>query len=129
MTKLIRKGDNMIIISLCPSCMSGELWIIRSQNSYTTVHIAHQENGDINIPLVITKTKLKTPKGWIKLPKEIMNDKKNGWTMSDFFEKPYDWHEQESLYDAQNSTYIRQKRPHIMPSALKKSPRSLPTNT
>jgi hypothetical protein len=49
-------------------------------------------------------------KGLAQAPKEILNYK-NEWTMSNFFEKPYDcWHEQESLYNhAQESTYKAEK--------------------
>jgi hypothetical protein len=77
MTKQIRKGDNLMTISLCPSCMAGEPWIIHSQNSYMTIHKV-QENRDANSLLVIAKTKLKTSKGWPKLPKEIPTYKKIG---------------------------------------------------
>jgi hypothetical protein len=76
--------------------MSGKPWVIHSQNSYITIHIA-QDNGDKDSPLVIAKTKLKVTKGWLRLPKEVPNYK-NEHTMRNFFEKPYNWHSQQSLY-------------------------------
>ena len=39
MTKRIRRDDASIVISLCPSCISGEPWILHSKNSFTNINI------------------------------------------------------------------------------------------
>jgi hypothetical protein len=84
----------------------GKPWVIHSQNSYTTIHIA-QDNGegDAEDPLVIAKTKLKVNKaeGLTQAPSKEVPNYKNEWT--NFFEKPYNWCMQQSLYEALKSIY------------------------
>jgi hypothetical protein len=73
MSKRIKKHDESLVISFRPSCLYGKPWIVHSQSSYTTIHIAEERTEEG--PLVTAKTSPKV-------------DKK--WTTSDFFEKPYD---------------------------------------
>jgi hypothetical protein len=60
MTKRIKKLDESLVISFCPSCLYGESWIVHSQSGYTTIHIA--EEGTESGLLVNAKTSPKTDK-------------------------------------------------------------------
>jgi hypothetical protein len=74
---------------------SGESWIIHSQNSYTTIHIAAQENE--NDLLVDAKTRsCSSTMVWLKYPtKEPFY--KDKWMTSNFFDKPDNWHQEQEI--------------------------------
>ena len=103
MTKRIKKNDSDLVISFCPACMSGEPWIVHFKNSFTAISIAPKERKPED-PLVTIKNKKKVDDTWLDLPPDVPHYR-NTWTSSDFFEKPYDWREQESRYDVQKKAY------------------------
>jgi hypothetical protein len=103
--------------------LAGEPWIVHSQNIYTTIHIAGAREGNEEDPLVISKTRLKVEKGWLKIPKEEVAGYMSNWTTSNFFEKPYDWCKQLSLYETQK-VCPKHKKLFMMPFARIKLPKS-----
>jgi hypothetical protein len=107
MTKRIRRDDASIVISLCPSCISGEPWILHSKNSFTNINIVKgikKENG----PRVLIESKPRVIKDWLSVPKEPPAYRAD-WTTSDFLERPYDWQEQDDEYSARKEKYAAEK--------------------
>jgi hypothetical protein len=103
--------------------MSGKSWIAHSNDIYIMIHGA-QESKNENEPLVMAITRNKNTKGWPVHPKETPYYK-NDWTHSDFFEKPYDWREQESGYNIPMNNYKVEKAVYDALSERNKLPRSL----
>jgi hypothetical protein len=111
MTKRIRKTNGttqeQLTLAFCPSCMSGEPWIVHSAKTHTMIHIA-RESKNVNEPLVTAITRDKTTKGWLARPKEPPYFR-HYWTTSDLIERPYDWEEQERKYTALLRSYEGEK--------------------
>jgi hypothetical protein len=77
--------------------------------SYMMIHIAKENKNDNNDdPFITTTTETKNTKGWPSHSKEVPFYQ-HGWTPSNFFDKPYDWREQEDIYDKQVKNYRRVK--------------------
>jgi Zn ribbon nucleic-acid-binding protein len=112
MTKRIRKSvgkndDEQLTIAFCPSCMSGEPWVVHNADNYTMIHVA-KESKNKHEPLVSAITRDKTSKDWLERPIEPSHIRRY-WTSSDFMERPYDWEEQEDKFTAQMEKYKSEK--------------------
>jgi hypothetical protein len=104
-TKRIQKNGESLTIAFCPSCTSGEPWIIHNKNNCTMVHLAKESNDE---PAVTAVTKPKISKKWLARPKEI-TFYRHAWTSSEHYDKPDDWREQEERYDNQVRKYKSEK--------------------
>jgi hypothetical protein len=107
MTKRIKRDDASIVISLCPSCISGEPWILHSKSTYTSISIvkgSKKESG----PRVLTEIKSRANKDWLSAPVEPPTYRAD-WTTSDFIERPHDWAEQENKHFARKEKYAEEK--------------------
>jgi hypothetical protein len=108
MTKRIKKDNSDMVISFCPACMSGEPWIIHFRNSFTSVSIAPKDRKP-DAPLVTVKEdEKKTNENWPDLPTDVPHYR-NRWQISDFYDKPNDWREQESHYEVLKKSYKTKK--------------------
>ena len=65
-----------------------------------------QQNGDD--PLVTSSTMPKTTENWLTCPEEPTY--RSSWNLGDFFERPYNWKDQEKVHDEQMKTYELDKK-------------------
>lgn len=105
MTKRIQKNGESLTIAFCPSCTSGEPWIIHNKKNYTMVHLAKESNDE---PAVTAITKPKISKDWLARPEKVIFYR-HIWTSSEHYDKPDDWREQEERYDNQVIKYKTEK--------------------
>jgi hypothetical protein len=105
MTKRIQKNGESLTIALCPSCISGEPWIIHNNKNYTMIHLAKENKNNKNDePAISAITKPKISTNWLAHPKEV-TFYQQAWTSSELYDKPDDWREQEERYDNQVKSY------------------------
>jgi hypothetical protein len=72
MMKRIKKNGKSLTIAFCPSCISGEPWIIHNDKSCMMIHLAKENKTNKNDePAVTAVTKPKNTKNGLAHPKEV----------------------------------------------------------
>jgi hypothetical protein len=105
MTKRINRNGTALFIALCPSCTTGEPWIIHCEGSYTMINMKQKNGSD---PLITSETRPKNTDGWPARPVEAPVYH-SSWTLGDFFDKPNVLKEQEKRFDDQVNTFELEK--------------------
>jgi exopolysaccharide biosynthesis predicted pyruvyltransferase EpsI len=84
--KRIMKGNKTHIVTFCPTCTTGDPWIIYGEEDYTL----NRSNMTKEFKPITEQRKQKMTEGWLKHPEKIPFYR-GSWSMGDLYDKPLDW--------------------------------------